>query len=99
MAGPGERLLPRVSRFLPWTPSCVGKLPSPGPVCQGDELISSPPKQLTKQLAERQGLFREMLMMPREELIMCHGNNFVPVKVLHSPSPMRGGRGGHGGCR
>lgn len=24
-------------------------------------------------------LFREMLMMPREELIVCHGGNFMPV--------------------
>lgn len=93
MAGPGDRLLPPTSSFQPWMPRCVEKLPSPVPVCQGDELVPSPPKQLTKQLAERQGLFREMLMMPREELIMCHGNNFVPVKVLHSPSPARGGRG------
>lgn len=58
--------------------------------------MPSPPKQLTKQLAERQGLFREMLMMPREELIMCHGNNFVPVKVRHGPSPARGAARGRG---
>lgn len=93
IAGPGHRSVPPVSSFQPWTPRCVEKLPSPVPVCQGDELVPSPLKQLTKQLAERHGLFREMLMTPREELIMCHGNNFVPVKVLHVPSPVRGGRG------
>lgn len=81
LAAPGERG-GACEGLPPQTPSCSRKLPSPGPVCQGDKIISSPLKQLTKQLAKRQSLFREMLMMPREELIMCHGNNFVPVKVL-----------------
>lgn len=36
-------------------------------------------QQLTEQLAESQGPSRAVLAMPREELIACHGNSFVPA--------------------
>lgn len=47
-------------------------------------------QQLTAQLAESQGPSRAVLAMPREELIACHGNSFVPATAC-----MAGGHSDH----
>lgn len=47
-------------------------------------------QQLTEQLAESQGPSRAVLAMPREELMACHGNSFVPATAC-----MAGGHSDH----